>query len=105
MISFLKLLLELLTKFVICGGKSGLFACFVFILISSLSVSYSLISSSYNNWKTLQGKHTVSLISGSLLGRGHLSWTWTFCERVGSRGGEVELTLHVDSVINLSFSF
>uniref|UniRef100_A0A8C2QR37 C-type lectin domain-containing protein n=1 Tax=Capra hircus TaxID=9925 RepID=A0A8C2QR37_CAPHI len=46
------------------------------------------ICSSYNNWKTLQGKHTVSLISGSLLGRGHLSWTWTFCERVGSRGGK-----------------
>ena len=60
------LLLELLVKFVICGGKSGLFACFIFILISSLSVSYSLISSSYNNWKTLQVKNTVSLISGLL---------------------------------------
>ena len=57
------LLLELLVKFVICGGKSGLFACFIFILISSLSVSYSLISSSYNNWKTLQGKKLQFLFS------------------------------------------
>ena len=59
---------ELLTKFVIYGGKSGLFVCFVFILISTLFVSYSLISSSSNNWKTLQGKKLQFLFSLVALG-------------------------------------
>ena len=78
---------------------------FVFILVSSLFVSYSLISSSYNNWKTLQGKNIVSLISGSLSAVAISPGHGPFVRDFGNRGGEVQLILHVDYVIHLSFSF
>ena len=73
---------ELLTKFVIYRGKSELFVFFDFILISALFISYSLISSSSNNWKTLQGKKLQFLLPLGAFGRGYLSWTWTFCKGV-----------------------
>ena len=75
-----------------------MFICFIFILISALFISYSLISSPGE-------KASVSLLSSRfwavLISPGH----GPFVREFGNRGGEVQWTLHVDSVINLSFSF
>uniref|UniRef100_A0AC11DY16 Uncharacterized protein n=1 Tax=Ovis aries TaxID=9940 RepID=A0AC11DY16_SHEEP len=63
------------------GGKSGLFICFIFILISALFISYSLISSPGE-------KASVSLLSSRfwavLISPGH----GPFVREFGNRGGK-----------------